>query len=56
MRFGSARHKAFLDRMGQRGMCIEFQPHVRAEVRQRAHGRGKTHRFANTAGPVSGVA
>ena len=42
--------------MRQRGMRADFQPHVHAEVRQRAHGRGETHRFANATAPVRGVA
>ena len=42
--------------MCQHGMGIEFQPHICAEVRQGAHGGGKTHRLANAASPMRGVA
>src|SRR6202043_3499883 len=42
--------------MRERGMRVEFQPNVYAKVGQSAHGRGKTHRLANAASPIGGIA
>src|SRR5467141_980027 len=42
--------------MRQRGVSIQLQPNVYAEVGQRGHGRGKTYRLANATCPVGGGA
>src|SRR6202045_1667087 len=54
--FCSARHETFLGRMRERGMSIEFEPNIHAEIRQRAYRGGKTYGLANAASPVGGIA
>src|SRR5260370_32016842 len=54
--FGSAHHETFLGRMRERGVGIEFDPNIHAEIRQRAYRGGKTHGLANAAAPIGGIA
>ncbi len=37
-------------------MRIELKPDVHVEIRQRAHGGGKTYGLANAARPIGGIA
>ncbi len=52
----AARGEAFLDRMDERGMRADFQPHIHAEIGQRIDRRRKLHRLPHAASPVDGVA
>src|ERR1043166_1670175 len=40
--------------MRERGMRVQFQPHVHAEIRERAHGRRKTDRLPKAPRPAGG--
>ena len=55
-RLGAAGGEAFLNRVHQRGMRADFQPHVHAEIRERIHRRRKLHGLPHAASPMLGVA